>query len=92
MVDNLYVLKDINTNIKAEKHIKNNSKIITLNSTFKEAKCPKLKISNSTKEKLRSNQLGRKAINNGLITKYVFKEDLDNYLNQGWKLGMLKRK
>lgn len=49
-------------------------------------------VSNSTKEKLRSNQLGRKAINNGLITKYVFKEDLDNYLNQGWKLGMLKRK
>ena len=31
-------------------------------------------------------------INNGLINKYVFQEDLDDYLNQGWKLGMIKRK
>ena len=47
---NLYVLKDTITNIKAIKHIKNNNKIIILNSIFKEAKCPKLKISNSIKE------------------------------------------
>lgn len=49
-------------------------------------------VSDSTKEKLRQNQLGRKAINDGLINKYVFQQDLDKYLSQGWKLGMIKKK
>lgn len=49
-------------------------------------------VSDSTKEKLRQNQLGRKAINNGSITKYVFQQDLDSYLDQGWTLGMIKKK
>lgn len=48
-------------------------------------------VSDSTKEKLRKNQLGRKAINDGSITKYVFPEDLTNYLENGWELGMVKK-
>ena len=49
-------------------------------------------VSASTKEKLRKNQLGRKGINNGKINKYVFPTDLENYLNNGWTLGILKNK
>lgn len=49
-------------------------------------------VSDSTKEKLRQNQLGRKAINDGSITRYVFQQDLDEYLNNGWELGMIKKK
>lgn len=34
---------------------------------------------------------GKKAINNGNISKYVNKDDIDYYLNNGWKLGYVKR-
>ena len=49
-------------------------------------------VSDSTKEKLRQNQLGRKGINDGKINKYVFEPELNEYLNNGWKLGTLKEK
>lgn len=49
-------------------------------------------VADSTKEKLRKNQLGRKAINNGEINKYVFEEDLDHYLSNGWVLGIIRKK
>lgn len=32
---------------------------------------------------------GRKTINNGLINKKVFPNELDDYLNNGWKLGQI---
>jgi hypothetical protein len=33
---------------------------------------------------------GKKAINNGVSWKWIYKEDLDKYLESGWKLGKLK--
>lgn len=35
---------------------------------------------------------GKKAINNGTITKYVPKEEIDTYLKSGWFLGYVKRR
>ena len=40
-----------------------------------------------TRDKLRDKQLGRKIINDGINNKYVKPEELDEYLNKGWKLG-----
>lgn len=40
----------------------------------------------------KSSSYGRKSINNGTLHKRVKEEDLNNYLNNGWVLGMLKRK
>lgn len=49
-------------------------------------------VSDSTREKLRQNQLGRKAINDGSIMKFVYPDELDEYLTKGWELGMIKKK
>lgn len=49
-----------------------------------------VKVSDETKEKLSKQQLGRKAINNGIINTYVKEEDLQNYLSNGWVLGLDK--
>lgn len=48
-----------------------------------------IQVSNETREKLRINQLGKRCINNGIINKYVFETDLNEYLNSGWKLGQI---
>ena len=50
-----------------------------------------IEVTESTREKLRINQLGRKWINDGKINKCVFEADLDNYLDSGWKLGQLSK-
>ena len=42
--------------------------------------------------KIRQSKQGTKWINNGIEQKYVKIEELDNYLNTGWKLGMLPQK
>lgn len=34
---------------------------------------------------------GRKRINNGIINKFVLPEEIDIYLNQGWKLGEIQK-
>lgn len=34
---------------------------------------------------------GKKAINNGKISKFVLIEEVNNYLSEGWKLGYIKR-
>ena len=49
-------------------------------------------VSEKTREKLRQLQLGKIAVNNGLVTKYIHKEDRDSYLSQGWKLGRIRKK
>lgn len=48
--------------------------------------------SEETKEKLRQQALGRKRINNGIVEKFVKEDELNDYLNNGFKLGCLKRK
>ena len=48
--------------------------------------------SEETKEKIRQQILGRKRINNGIVEKYVKEDELNDYLNNGFKLGCLKRK
>lgn len=50
-----------------------------------------IKVSESTREKLRAKQLGKKCINNGIIAKYVSEADLNEYLGSGWKLGHLPK-
>lgn len=50
-----------------------------------------VEVSDITREKLRSNQLGRKYINNGEINKCIPEVELDNYLNNGWKLGQVPK-
>lgn len=50
-----------------------------------------MEVTEVTREKLRRNQLGRKCINDGKINKYIFPDELDNYLTQGWKLGQLPK-
>lgn len=40
----------------------------------------------------KSSGYGKKFINNGIINKRVSELELNNYLNSGWILGMLKRK
>ena len=34
---------------------------------------------------------GRKRVNNGINNKFVLPEELDKYLNQGWKLGGIQK-
>ena len=48
-------------------------------------------VSEETREKLRSLQLGKKCINNWCINKYVTTEELDNYLKNSWVLGKIKK-
>jgi len=43
-----------------------------------------------TKQKLVQAQLGRKMINNGVTNKRVKPDELHQYLNNGWVLGMIK--
>lgn len=50
------------------------------------------KHSEESNKKNRESHLGRKYINNGTINKAVFQNDLKNYLDDGWVLGMLKKK
>ena len=42
--------------------------------------------------KIKQSKQGTKWINNGIEQKYVKPEFLDDYLNKGWKLGMLPQK
>ena len=49
-------------------------------------------VSEETREKLRQTQLGRKRIYKGDISKYVYPEELETYLGDGWELGAAKRK
>lgn len=48
--------------------------------------------SEESKRKNRESHVGRKYINNGAINKTVFQYELQNYLENGWVLGMLKKK
>lgn len=48
------------------------------------------KLSQKTKDILSKDKLGRKFINNGKETKSIKFDNLNSYLQQGWKLGMLK--
>lgn len=50
-----------------------------------------INVSEATREKLRQNQLGKKCVNNGEINKYIWADNLDEYLKEGWKLGRCKR-
>ena len=50
-----------------------------------------IKVSQSTRDKLRAAQLGKRCVNNGVINKYVFESDLEGFLNAGWKLGQLPK-
>lgn len=43
-------------------------------------------------EKMRSKLAGRKRVNNGEIFKQVYPEEVQKYLDMGWKLGGLKKK
>jgi hypothetical protein len=47
--------------------------------------------SEETKQKNRLGTLGRKFIHNDFETKYVKSEELDFYLNTGWKIGKHKK-
>ena len=47
-------------------------------------------VSDDTKEKLRQLQLGKKAINNGEITKFIKQDEVQKYLDNGWILGRVK--
>ena len=49
-------------------------------------------VSKETGGKLRQAQLGKIAVNNGFITKYIRKEEKDLYLSKGWKLGRIRHK
>lgn len=58
------------------------------------------KMSEETKQKIRQNRtpvhlngelngcFGKKCVNNGLRNLFVYENELDDYLSQGWKLGM----
>lgn len=48
-------------------------------------------VSNTTRDKLRKNQIGKKVVNNGTINKYVSKNELDTYLSDGWALGFCSK-
>lgn len=48
-------------------------------------------VSDETRKKLSNAQKGKTAINNGEINKYIRKEELDHYLNNGWDKGMLRK-
>jgi hypothetical protein len=45
-----------------------------------------------TKEKISKANKGRIYINNGIINKTCYKEELEHYLNEGWKKGRIKPK
>ena len=47
---------------------------------------------NNMKNKLSKMFKGRIYINNGIIEKIIKPEDLDNYINNGWKKGQLKQR
>ena len=44
-------------------------------------------VSEETRQKLSVNQKGKKSITNGIENKYVFPDQLDYYLSNGWRLG-----
>lgn len=48
--------------------------------------------SEETKQKIREKLIGRIGINNGERTKFINKIELEEYLNNGWKIGQLKHK
>lgn len=48
------------------------------------------KHSEESKQSNREKHLGRRFINNGVINKTVFPNELQNYLNNGWVLGLIK--
>lgn len=48
------------------------------------------RFSEETRKKLSENSKGRIYINNGQITKNVKKEELDNYISEGWRIGRYK--
>lgn len=48
--------------------------------------------SESFKEKQRNKVLGKKWVNNGHEQKYIHDTQINDYLNNGWVIGMLKRK
>lgn len=48
-------------------------------------------VSDDTREKLRKAQSGKRYVNNGIMNKCISEVDLDNYLNDGWKLGKLPK-
>ena len=49
-----------------------------------------IKVSDETKNKLKESSSNRKYINNGIINKRIRTEELIDYINQGWVLGVLK--
>ena len=44
-------------------------------------------VSEETRQKLSANQKGKKSITIGIENKYVFSDQLDYYLSNGWRLG-----
>lgn len=49
------------------------------------------KLSEEHSKKIHEKQIGRVHINNGIKMKYVYKENLNEYLNNGWILGELPK-
>ena len=46
-----------------------------------------INVSEETRNKLRTKQLGKKCVNNGIIGKYISEAEISDYLSRGWKLG-----
>ena len=49
------------------------------------------KLSEEHNKKIHEKQIGRVHINNGIKMKYIYKENLNEYLNNGWILGELPK-
>ena len=49
-------------------------------------------VSEETRKKLSQAQLGKRAVNNGEVCIYIQQSELQEYLNNGWVKGRLKRK
>ena len=49
-------------------------------------------VSDSTKQKLREDTSNRRWINNGLVEKYVYTEQLNHFLDRGWNKGRIYRR
>ena len=49
-------------------------------------------ITQETKQKLREDTSNRRWINNGIIEKYVCKEQLDSFLENDWSKGRIYRR
>ena len=71
--------------------IGNLGKVVSAETRLKLSLASKNKvISEESKIKIANSKLGKKWINNGNIQTYVTQNELESFINNGWKLGMIK--